>query len=119
MRVGNRDVAVREVPLAATPFGTLLHFKKEIDVAQPRVLVVAPLSGHFATLLRSLVKTMLPDHDVCITDWHNARDVSTGDGRFGFDDYVEHLIRGSRNWAAAPTSSPSASRACRCLRRRR
>ena len=44
-------------------------------IAQPRVLVVAPLSGHFATLLRSLVRTMLPEHDVCITDWHNARDV--------------------------------------------
>ena len=92
VRVGNRDVAVREEPLAATPFGTLLHFKKDIEVVQPRVLVVAPLSGHFATLLRSLVKTMLPDHDVCITDWHNARDVSTSDGRFGFEDYVEHLI---------------------------
>ena len=61
--------------------------------AQPRVLVVAPLSGHFATLLRSLVRTMLPEHDVCITDWHNARDVSIDARPFGFDDYVEHLIR--------------------------
>jgi polyhydroxyalkanoate depolymerase len=92
VRVGNREVAVREQPLAATPFGTLLQFKKDTDVAQPRVLVVAPLSGHFATLLRSLVRTLLPDHDVCITDWHNARDVSTEDGRFGFEDYVDHLI---------------------------
>lgn len=92
-RVGNREVAVREVPLAVTPFGTLLHFKKDVQVAQPQVLVVAPLSGHFATLLRSLVRTLLPDHDVCITDWHNARDVSTADGRFGFEDYVEHLIK--------------------------
>jgi len=93
VRVGNREVAVREEPLAVTPFGTLLHFKKDVEVAQPRVLVVAPLSGHFATLLRSLVRTLLPDHDVCITDWHNARDVSTKHGRFGFDDYVDHLIR--------------------------
>jgi polyhydroxyalkanoate depolymerase len=93
VRVGNREVAVREEPLAVTPFGTLLRFKKDVEVAQPRVLVVAPLSGHFATLLRSLVKTLLPDHDVCITDWHNARDVSTKHGRFGFDDYVDHLIR--------------------------
>jgi polyhydroxyalkanoate depolymerase len=92
VRVGNREVAVREEPVAATPFGTLLRFKKDVDVAQPRVLVVAPLSGHFATLLRSLVRTMLPEHDVCITDWHNARDVSIADGRFGFEDYVEHLI---------------------------
>ena len=92
VRVGNREVAVREEAIASTPFGTLLHFRKDVEVAQPRVLVVAPLSGHFATLLRSLVRTLLPEHDVCITDWHNARDVSTAHGRFGFDDYVDHLI---------------------------
>jgi polyhydroxyalkanoate depolymerase len=57
------------------------------------VLVVAPLSGHFATLLRSTVKTLLPDHDVYITDWHNARDVHLVDGAFGFDDYVDHIIK--------------------------
>jgi polyhydroxyalkanoate depolymerase len=93
VRVGNRRVAVREEPIDVTPFGTLLHFRKDVDVAQPRLLVVAPLSGHFATLLRNLVRTLLPDHDVCITDWHNVRDVSTTEGRFGFDDYVDHLIR--------------------------
>jgi poly(3-hydroxybutyrate) depolymerase len=92
VRVGNREVAVREEPVAVTPFGTLLRFKKDADIAQPQVLVVAPLSGHFATLLRSLVRTLLPDHDVCITDWHNARNVRTDEGRFGFDDYVNHLI---------------------------
>ena len=92
VRVGNREVAVHEEPVAVTPFGTLLRFRKDVTVAQPRVLVVAPLSGHFATLLRSLVRTMLPEHDVCITDWHNARDVSMEHGRFGFDDYVHHLI---------------------------
>ena len=62
-------------------------------MAQPRVLLVAPLSGHFATLLRATVKTLLPEHDVYITDWHNARDVPLLHGRFGFDDYIEHLIR--------------------------
>jgi poly(3-hydroxybutyrate) depolymerase len=62
-------------------------------VAQPRVLLIAPLSGHFATLLRATVRTMLPEHDVFITDWHNARDVSPEDGRFGFDEYIGHLIR--------------------------
>jgi len=92
VRVGNREVAVREVALDATPFGTLLHFKKDWDWAQPQVLVVAPLSGHFATLLRSLVRTLLVDHDVCITDWHNARNVGTHEGRFGFDEYVDHLV---------------------------
>jgi polyhydroxyalkanoate depolymerase len=91
--VGNRDVEVKEEAADKTPFGTLLHFKKDIDQAQPKVLVVAPLSGHFATLLRSTVRTMLPEHDVFITDWHNARDVAQTQGQFGFDDYVYHLIR--------------------------
>ena len=93
VRVGNRDVAVTEEPLAATPFGTLLHFKKDIEQAQPRVLVVAPLSGHFATLLRSTVQTLLADHDVSITDWHNARDAPLSAGPFGFEDYIDHLIQ--------------------------
>src|SRR5215470_2974328 len=91
--VGNREVAVHEEAALTTPFGTLLHFKKNIDAPQPRVLLVAPLSGHFATLLRGTVRTMLPEHDVHITDWHNVRDVALMHGRFGFDDYVEHLIR--------------------------
>jgi len=91
--VGNREVAVTEEAVASTPFGTLLNFKKDVEIAQPRVLVVAPLSGHFATLLRSLVRTLLPEHDVCITDWHNARDVGMEHGRFGFDEYVGHLIQ--------------------------
>jgi poly(3-hydroxybutyrate) depolymerase len=91
--VGNRAVEVSEEAAAATPFGTLLHFKKHAATAQPRVLVVAPLSGHFATLLRATVRTMLPEHDVFITDWHNARDVPLTAGRFGVDEYVEHLIK--------------------------
>ena len=91
--VGNREVEVREEPALVTPFGTLLHFKKDIEATQPRVLLVAPLSGHFATLLRATVRTMLPEHDVYITDWHNARDVPTSDGVFGFDDYIDHLIQ--------------------------
>ena len=91
--VGNRVVEVREEAAASTPFGTLLHFKKDIAAAQPRVLMVAPLSGHFSTLLRATVQTMLPEHDVYITDWHNARDVPLTAGRFGFDEYIEHLIK--------------------------
>jgi poly(3-hydroxybutyrate) depolymerase len=91
--VGNREVAVSEEAADVTPFGTLLHFKKDIDQAQPRVLLIAPLSGHFATLLRATVRTMLAEHDVYITDWHNARDVATADGRFGFDEYIGHIIR--------------------------
>ena len=91
--IGNREVAVTEEAVFATPFGTLLHFRKGSEIAQPRVLVVAPLSGHFATLLRGTVKTMLPDHDVFITDWHNMRDVAVEAGRFGLDEYVGHVIR--------------------------
>jgi poly(3-hydroxybutyrate) depolymerase len=90
---GNREVEVREEAAHVTPFGTLLHFKKDTDIEQPRVLLVAPLSGHFATLLRGTVRTMLPEHDVYITDWHNLRDVPRADGRFGFDEYVAHLIK--------------------------
>ena len=93
VEVGNREVQVTEEKTAVLPFGTLLRFKKDVDIAQPRVLVVAPLSGHFATLLVNTVKTMLPDHDVYITDWHNARDVPLSAGPFAFDDYVEHVIK--------------------------
>jgi poly(3-hydroxybutyrate) depolymerase len=91
--VGNQEVAVTEEAALVTPFGTLLHFKKNIDQEQPRVLLIAPLSGHFATLLRATVRTMLPEHDVYITDWHNARDVPLSDGAFSLDDYTTHLIR--------------------------
>jgi poly(3-hydroxybutyrate) depolymerase len=90
---GNRPVAVTEEAALTTPFGTLLHFRKDIEMAQPRVLLVAPLSGHFSTLLRNTVATMLPEHDVYITDWHNVRDVPTASGSFGFDDYVDQIIR--------------------------
>jgi len=91
--VGNREVEVTEEAAATLPFGTLLHFKKDIATAQPRVLLVAPLSGHFSTLLRATVRTMLPEHDVYITDWLNARDVPLTAGRFGCDEYIDHLIK--------------------------
>jgi len=91
--VGNREVEVHEEAAATTPFATLLHFKKDIATVQPRVLLVAPLSGHFSTLLRATVRTMLPDHDVYITDWHNARDVPLTAGRFGVDEYTDHVIK--------------------------
>jgi poly(3-hydroxybutyrate) depolymerase len=90
--VGGDRVAVRERPALITPFATLLHFDKESGSPGPRVLLVAPLSGHFATLLRATVRTMLPDHDLYVTDWHNAREVPAELGRFGLDEYIEHLI---------------------------
>ena len=90
--LGNKPVSVDEQIVFTTPFANLLHFKKDTGQRQPKVLVVAPLSGHFATLLRGTVEVMLKDHDVYITDWNNARDVPLSAGRFGFDDYVEHII---------------------------
>ena len=91
--VGNREVAVTEEAALVTPFATLRHFKKDVEQEQPRVLLIAPLSGHFATLLRATVRTMLAEHDVYITDWHNARDVPLSDGPFSFDSYTAHLIK--------------------------
>jgi polyhydroxyalkanoate depolymerase len=90
--IGGRDIAVHEDVAHRTPFCTLLHFRKDIDTPQPRVLLVAPMSGHFATLLRDTVRTMLVHHDVYVTDWHNARDVAPCEGNFGFDESIDHLI---------------------------
>src|SRR6218665_2273890 len=90
--VGNSEHEVTEEVTFKTPFGSLLHFKKENAPEQPRMLLVAPMSGHFATLLRGTVKTLLQDHDVYITDWHNPRDIPLNQGKFGLDEYTEHLI---------------------------
>jgi poly(3-hydroxybutyrate) depolymerase len=89
---GNREYEVIEKVEFSTPFGSLLHFIKDGAPPQPRLLLVAPMSGHFATLLRNTVKTLLQDHDVYITDWHNPRDIPLDAGTFGLDDYTEHLI---------------------------
>jgi poly(3-hydroxybutyrate) depolymerase len=93
VRIGSDPVAIREEVVDSTPFCRLLHFRKEGVTGQPRLLLVAPLSGHFATLLRGTVRTLLPDHDVYITDWLNARDVPLSGGRFDFEDSVMHIIR--------------------------
>jgi polyhydroxyalkanoate depolymerase len=90
--VGNRIAPVVEETTHVLPFATLTHFRKDVDARQPRVLVVAPLSGHFATLLRHTIRTLLADHDVYVTDWTNARDVPLSEGPFGFDDYVDHVV---------------------------
>jgi poly(3-hydroxybutyrate) depolymerase len=90
---GNHIVAVREEVVLSLPFGNLLHFAKDdLGVEKPKMLVVAPLSGHFATLLRNTVHTLLRDHDVYITDWVNARDVPLSAGTFGLDDYTDYII---------------------------
>jgi poly(3-hydroxybutyrate) depolymerase len=73
------------------PFCKLLHFQRATQVQQPTVLLVAPLSGHYATLLRETVRALLPDHDVYITDWMDARMVPLTEGPFHFDDYVAYV----------------------------
>ncbi len=90
--VDGSSVAVTEEAVHATPFATLLRFRKQSVTEQPKVLIVAPMSGHFATLLRDTVRTTLQDHDVYVTDWHNIRDVPLSAGRFGLDEYTEHII---------------------------
>ncbi|MCY1210805.1 polyhydroxyalkanoate depolymerase, intracellular [compost metagenome] len=90
--VAGQPVPVTEEVVLRTPFCSLLHFRRHGISGQPRVLLVAPMSGHFATLLRGTAQTMLADHDVYITDWHNPRDIPLVAGRFGFDEFVQHLI---------------------------
>ncbi|MBL8389899.1 MAG: polyhydroxyalkanoate depolymerase [Hydrogenophaga sp.] len=95
VEVGDRSVPVIEETTLSLPFGTLLRFRKDAPglPPQPKVLLAAPLSGHFATLLRETVRTLLQDHEVWITDWHNARDVALRHGAFGLEDYIAYMIR--------------------------
>ena len=90
--LGNKLVEVQEEVVAETPFCTLLRFRKDTEITQPRVLVVAPMSGHFATLLRATVQTLLIDHDVYITDWHNIRNVPRADGVFDLSTYTADVM---------------------------
>ncbi|HLI13953.1 MAG TPA: polyhydroxyalkanoate depolymerase [Alphaproteobacteria bacterium] len=90
--ISGEPVAVEEVVVHATPFCRAIHFRKAQPVPAPRVLLVAPMSGHFATLLRGTVAALLPDHDLYVTDWLNARNISLAEGRFDLDDYIDHMI---------------------------
>jgi len=94
--LGEQPVSVREEAILHLPFGTLQHFRKDAAADLPTqtpVLLAAPLSGHFATLLRDTVRTFLPEHDVYITDWHNAREVSLRHGDFGLEEHIGYLMR--------------------------
>ena len=91
-RVGDKLVEVREEAVLATPFCTLRRFAKDVAQPGPRVLVVAPMSGHFATRLRGTLELLLPEHDVHVTDWADAREVPLAAGPFGLDDMVAHLM---------------------------
>ena len=89
--IGNETVAVNEEILLRKPFCQLLRFHRDTTRRDPKVLVVAPMSGHFATLLRGTVEALLPDHDVHITDWADAREVPLSLGNFDLDDYVDYV----------------------------
>lgn len=86
--VDGETVAVHERVVLRSDFCNLLHFARDCRRPDPRVLLVAPLSGHHATLLRGTVEALLPEHDVYITDWQNARDIPQRRGPFGLEDYV-------------------------------
>jgi len=86
-------VPVLETQVFATPFAGLTRFARALPNPGPKVLLVAPMSGHFATLLRDTVRTMVADHEVYVTDWFNARDVPLAAGPFGLDEYVAHLMQ--------------------------
>jgi polyhydroxyalkanoate depolymerase len=91
--VDGEPLPVLEEAVHSTPFATLTRFSTPRSATQQKVLLVAPMSDHFATLLRDTVRTMLQGHEVYITDWHNVRDVPLAAGRFGLDEYTEHLMR--------------------------
>ncbi len=100
-RVNAVPVPIKPVSAWASPWCNLVHFQKDADTLtrarlnqpQPRLLIVAPLSGHFATLLRGTVEGFLPTHDVYITDWADARNNPVWRGRFDLDDYIDHVRR--------------------------
>ncbi len=95
-KIFGMPVPVKEDVAVKKPFCNLIHFRRDKAVtgarSDPRVLIVAPLSGHYATLLRGTVETMLPEHDVYITDWVDARDVPASEGPFDLDDFIDYVI---------------------------
>src|SRR5690606_7071523 len=91
--VAGASVPVRETVAWQAPFCRLVHFEKPKNGRiQPKLLIVAPMSGHYATLLRGTVEAMLPDHDVYVTDWADARMVPISQGFFDLDDYIDYVV---------------------------
>jgi poly(3-hydroxybutyrate) depolymerase len=90
--VDGREVPVIEEVVLRKPFGDLKHFRREGIEGSPKLLIVAPMSGHYATLLRGTVERMLPRHDVFITDWADAKLVPLSAGGFDLDDYIDYVI---------------------------
>lgn len=122
--IDGREVPVREEVVLRRPFGQLKRFVREGVEGGPKLLIVAPMSGHYATLLRGTVERMLPFADVHITDWRDARLVPMADGRFDLDDYIDYLVafleaigsdsggRGAHVLAVCQPSVPCYAAAC-------
>jgi poly(3-hydroxybutyrate) depolymerase len=95
-RIDGQSVAITEEIVLAKTFGSLLRFKRDPvktrDRRDPKVLLIAPMSGHYATLLRGTVKALVAEHEVYITDWADAREVPLIAGRFDLDDFIDYLI---------------------------
>lgn len=89
--INGKTVAVEEDVILEKPFGRLLNFKRHTKRNDPKVLVAAPMSGHYATLLRGTVEALLPHHNVFITDWEDTRLIPLNEGRFNLDDYIAYL----------------------------
>ena len=88
-----KDHLVQKKRIVERPFGDLLHFEVSGREKQKRrILLVAPMSGHYATLLRSTVKSLIVDNEVYVTDWHNARDIPVSEGKFDVEDYTLYLV---------------------------
>jgi poly(3-hydroxybutyrate) depolymerase len=88
-----RDHVVSAETVVEKPFGNLIHFKAQgREPMARRILLIAPMSGHYATLLRSTVASLLPEAEVYITDWHNARDIPVSAGKFDIEDYTLYLV---------------------------
>lgn len=85
-------VDVNEEISLSKPFCNLLHFKADTTIKKPKLLLVAPLSGHHATLIKDTVKTLMSEHDVYVTDWLDCKYIPVSEGKFGFDDYVSYVI---------------------------
>lgn len=92
VEIDGKHLQVEENNVARKPFGQLKHFTYEGSETKPKLLICAPMSGHFATLLRGTVERMLPTHDVYITDWKDARDVPLTGGGFDLESYIDYLI---------------------------
>ncbi len=90
--IDSETVSIIEESILEKPFCNLIHFKRDTKVAQPKLLLVAPLSGHHSTLLKATIQRLVADHDVYITDWLDAKNIPLSEGTFGFDDYVSYLI---------------------------